>query len=359
MLSVVIPTYNESANLPVLIPKIIAAVPSDHPLEIIVVDDNSPDGTWEVAQQLGKIYPNVRVNRRLHAKGLSSAVMEGFSMAMGDYLLVMDADLQHDETIIANFLVEFKNGAEIVIGSRNIEGGGVGDWSYLRRLMSWTATQMARIILPQLVSDPMSGFFAVRKDFFKEVADEVNPRGFKILLEFVYRVGNRKVAEVPYVFKNRLHGESKLSGGVVVDYIMGLYDLRFGKVLPVPFIKYSLVGLSGVVVNQLVLWLGINFLDLRDFIALALSIEVSLVSNYLLNNSWTFRQGKLSGKQFWRGLFLFHAVCLLGALLNYSVALTLSRWLGASIYLTNLIGIVLSTVWNYLLNLQFTWKKSG
>jgi dolichol-phosphate mannosyltransferase len=325
---------------------------------VIVADDNSPDETWRVAEEEGRKRGNVQALRRLHNKGLSPAVMDGLALANGDYAVVMDADLQHDEKIIPQMVQSLRDGKELVIGSRKAPGGGIEDWPWLRRFISWGATFLAKVVMGRSVSDPMSGFFALDMSFFHRAADRVNPRGFKILLEFLNQCAKDKVAEIGFVFRSRQHGESKLSGAVMFEYLVGLFDLRFGRIIPGRFVKFAIVGLSGVFVNQFVLFLSERFIWHEARYSLILAIEVSIIWNYIINNYWTFRdRAKRAFGPFVKGLLFFNAICLAGALINYAVALFLLEQWGMNIYLANLIGIALATFWNFFLNTNITWQE--
>jgi dolichol-phosphate mannosyltransferase len=223
-LSVVSPTYNEALNIPLLINKIDAAlVGIEH--EILIVDDNSPDRTWEVAQGIATTNPHVRVVRRYRNRGLGPAVIDGFSLAHGDVVACIDADLQHDAGVLPQMLRELESGGNIVIGSRYANGGGTGDWNQLRRLESRVATKMARALLGVKVSDPMSGYFLMRKKDFDSVRNQLNAKGFKILLEIIAKLHPADVREVPYEFRSRMAGNSKLSGRVVFEYLGQLWRL--------------------------------------------------------------------------------------------------------------------------------------
>jgi len=358
-LSLIIPTYNESQNIPILLARLNTSL-CDIDKEVIVVDDNSPDKTWEIARSLTTQYPWLRVIRRVHEKGLSSAVLMGFSISEGDVLAVIDADLQHDEKILPQFVQAFLNGADIVIGSRKAQGGHIENWNPMRRLMSWIATQMAKLVLQQPVTDPMSGFFAIRKEIYQTYKDKINPRGFKILLEFLARAKNAHTQEIGYTFQGRIHGESKLSNRVIYDYLHALYTLSVGQYVSLNFLKYVAVGLSGLVVSYLVLLLGLNVFSLSKNVAVNLSIEVSIVTNFVLNNLWTFRENKLSNFfPFLRGMFTFHAICLSGAVINHMIALKAQEYLGHNLYFSNGIGYVIAAFWNYAINVKVTWNKSS
>ncbi len=357
--SIILPTYNEANNIPLILEKIDGVLQSNSIIgEIIVADDNSPDETWRIAEDLIHQYSRLRVLRRLENKGLSPAVMDGFRSAAGKYIIVMDADMQHDEKVLPKFIKKFQEGAEIVIGTRKGDGGGVDGWSKKRLFISNGATLLAKWFGFKNATDPMSGYFGVTKEFFNSIAEQINPRGFKILLEFLARAKDRRVEEVGYVFRPRLYGESKLTGSIMLQYILGLYDLRFGKIIPIRFVKYGIVGVSGVLVNQLGLYLGRNILSLSNDLALILGIEISILSNFIFNNYFTFHDRRKSDfKGIIAALFLFHLISSVGALINYAIAILFSKNFSWNIYWANLFGITIATVWNFVLNLHWTWRE--
>ncbi|HRP69828.1 MAG TPA: GtrA family protein, partial [Turneriella sp.] len=249
-------------------------------------------------------------------------------------------------------------GADLVVGTRKANGGQIENWSLLRRFISWGATKMAHFFLPQNSSDPMSGFFAVSKNFYNRIATEINPRGFKILLEILAHARGANMQEVGYSFRPRQFGESKLSVSVAFTYLVALYDLKFGRLIPVRFIKYALVGASGVVVNQLVLFLSRSGFKLSDAIALGVALEISIFWNFIVNNYFTFKDKSIAGvKNLLWGFLKFNFVCLGGAFINYSITMSLVASFMRNIYLANLVGIGVSTIWNYFINLQITWKR--
>lgn len=229
VLSLILPTYNEAANLPELMALLKGILSMPH--EIIVVDDDSPDKTWEVAEYLSKDYPALRVLRRIGRRGLSSAVTEGFAMAKGDVLMVMDADLQHDPHLINKLYDAVISGADIAVASRYIEGGSVGEWVTGRRLLSKTATWLAKWIPPVHSSDPMSGFFALSNTSYERIAPHLRPTGFKILLEVLSCLpASSKLTEVPLQFQFRKYGESKLNLRVEIEFIVQLLRITLHRV---------------------------------------------------------------------------------------------------------------------------------
>lgn len=230
MLSLILPTYNEAQNLPTLI-DLLDGVLRDIPHEIIIVDDNSPDGTWRVAQMLAQDFPSVRVLRRIGKKGLSSAVVDGFDAAAGDIVAVMDADGQHDSALLlAMYRMIEHHTADIVIGSRYVPGGSVGDWVRDRRIISTIGTFLCNRLSVSPVSDPLGGFFMMRHALYKDIRPSLKPTGFKILLEVLANVPETaRLHELPLIFRPRLHGESKLSLRVHIDFLLQVLRLSLRK----------------------------------------------------------------------------------------------------------------------------------
>ena len=241
VLSVVTPTFNEAENLPLLVEAVHRAL-DGIPHEVVVADDDSPDGTWQVAERLAERDPTISVLRRFHDHGLSAAVLDGMTVARGEYLAVIDADLQHDPSILPAMLDEVRSGgSDVAVGSRSTEGGGYGNWTRGRRFVSWVATFIARVVLRVTVSDPMSGFFLISRGAYEQGAPGINPRGFKILLEFIGRDRTLRVTEVGYEFRLRRHGETKLNRSVIRSYLLAVAELRLGRQVDPAFLLYVLV----------------------------------------------------------------------------------------------------------------------
>jgi dolichol-phosphate mannosyltransferase len=376
--SIIIPTYNEKDNISILIDRLTITLKSI-PHEIIVVDDNSPDKTWEIVENISAHNPKVRLIRRIEGRGLSTAVIAGMEAASGECFGVIDADLQHDESILPQMIDTVINQKyDVAIGSRGAEGGSYGDWSSSRRFMSWVAAAMAMIVLPVKIQDPMSGFFVISRDLFKRSVSVLNPRGFKILLEFIGRTKNIRIKEVGYTFRNRIHGETKLSGSVIRNYIIALYDMKFGKYISSTFLLYVFVGGTGVVVNLLGFALGeyaglphyktgISTLFDPLYLAVPFGIQLSIISNYFLNNYITFFESRHKGKGLIKGFLVFQMVSILGLIIQMGVfqLLHVNGFLEGSVpeglrkYLNNGMGILIATVSNYYLNLNFTWSRKS
>lgn len=370
--SLVVPTYNEGRNVEqvvrVLSGLLDHALPNDY--ELIIVDDDSPDRTWDIAQQLTVDYPNLRVMRRQNERGLSTAVIRGWQAARGEVLGVIDGDLQHPPEVLLKLLQAVKNGADLAVASRHIEGGGTSDWGLIRRMLSRGAQLLGLMILPSVVgrvSDPMSGYFMVRRSAIADCL--MSPLGYKILLEVIGRGQVDRVTEVGYVFQERQEGESKVTWKQYVEYLMHLGKLRSrGRISRLRekfqmgrFLRFGLVGFSGVFVDMIVLYL------LSDPTTLAWNLtrskiiasELAIVNNFLWNDSWTF--GDISRTQ--RGnrtrlkrFLKFNLICLMGLILNVLILNLLYNAFGINRYVANLIAIVLVTFWNFWINLKLSWR---
>jgi dolichol-phosphate mannosyltransferase len=354
-LSIVIPTYNEGGNITPLVERIAASL-SGYDYEILLVDDNSQDGTPEIVAGLSTRYP-VDVAVRKNERGLASAVVHGIARTGGDRVLVMDADLQHPPEVIPDLLKAADDGADIVVGSRYVKGGGCQDWSAFRKLVSRVSTIMAHIFLPptRSVKDPMSGFFMFDR---KVVANaKLQPLGYKILLEVLMEGKYKKATEVPFTFVTRDEGESKLNIGQQVQYIKHLYSLMRRKGELWRFIKFCLVGGSGIGVNFGIFALLTRFGGMKetDFLALAIATETAIITNFILNDIFTFRDRRSSGR-FLTRLLKFNVICVAGALVQAGVYALLFHAIGIYDLVSYLIGIIVATLWNYLLNTWITWR---
>ncbi|MDY6836291.1 MAG: glycosyltransferase family 2 protein [Chloroflexota bacterium] len=354
-LSLIVPTYNERNNILPLAQRVEKAL---HGLsyEIIVVDDDSPDGTAEMAESLSSKYP-IRTICRKGEKGLATAVVAGFAQARGDILGVIDADLQHPPEKLADLLrAIIEDGADVAIGSRYIPGGGVGEWGIIRRAISKGATLVGQLFLPSIrrVKDPMSGFFLLRKEVIEGA--ELNPLGYKILLEVLVKGNARHVAEVAYTFSERQFGESKLNLGEQLNYLKHIVILSTHEKENRRFPKFALVGASGTIVNLLTLGILVDVLLVSKEISGIVSIEVSMLSNFMLNDLWTFRdrrRGHIIAR-----LGKFHLVSLAGAGITYLVFWLLTDGLAVHYLVSMGVGILGGFVWNFGINNLWTWRKS-
>jgi dolichol-phosphate mannosyltransferase len=354
-ISVIVPTYNERDNIEPLVVGIDRALEGED-YEIIFIDDNSRDGTATAAESLAARYP-VRVVVRKTERGLASAVVHGFAQAKGELLAVMDADLQHPPEVLRDMVRAAREGADLVIASRYVPGGGCEGWSLTRRIISKGAIFLAHLFLPptRRISDPMAGYFLLRRSVVEGA--ELKPSGYKILLE-VIMVGRRdRVAEVPYQFRVREKGESKLKASTQIDYLKHLWSLMWRTGELVRFVKFAVVGGSGVLVNLGVYWLITRFLHVQIYAAQAISFEASVISNFLLNNFFTFADRRVSRTLPFIVQFLkFNGISLAGYGIQVLALFLLHTLLGLHDIIALAIGIILATVWNYLFNLGWTWK---
>jgi dolichol-phosphate mannosyltransferase len=357
VLSVVVPTFNERDNVPKLYRKLEAAL-AGVAWEVIFVDDNSPDRTFEVVRDLAQHDSRVRCIRRIGRRGLSGACIEGILASSAPYAAVMDADLQHDETQLPKMLSLLQGGqAELVVGSRYIEGGSADSFDKSRAGASAFATSIARRVLGVSIADPMSGFFMIRADRFEEVAPKLSTQGFKILLDIVATAeGKLKTVEIPFTFGSRLHGESKLDSMVALDFL-GLVLAKFtNDVISLRFLLFAMVGGTGLFVHLGTLYLGLNLFDMPFAEAQALGAFVAMTSNFILNNFLTYRDQRLKGLAILGGLLAFYVVCSVGLLANVGVAFSVYDqepiW-----WLAGAAGALMGVVWNYAMSGLFVWRK--
>jgi len=353
-LSLVVPTFNEAENLRVLLPRLEDTLKGLE-YEVIVVDDDSPDGSWRVARDHGEKDARVRFVRRENARGLGTAVLEGFRQARGRVLAVMDADLQHDETILPRIVEESRRN-ELVVATRFAKGGGTGRWSWLRKLQSRVASELAHLVLDVRLSDPMSGFFALRREVYERVADRMRGQGFKVLVELDCLARPQTVAEVPYVFRLRKSGRSKLTRGVIADYLSMLVRLRLASPVPGRLMRFVTVGLGGAVVNMACLWLLAERLGVPLALASALAVQIAIVHNFLWNDLWTFRHRRRSGSRLAR-FARFELAVLFGLAVNVGTVVLLHRELALNLFLANAVGIAAGTASNFTFSKLWAWRE--
>ncbi|MEA3442149.1 MAG: glycosyltransferase family 2 protein [Chloroflexota bacterium] len=354
-ISLIIPTYNERDNIAPLVERINAALSSCN-YEIVFIDDNSGDGTAELASALSPTYP-VKVIVRQNEKGLASAVVDGLKHIKGQIIAVMDADLQHPPEVIPALLREIENGADIAVASRYVQGGGCQGWGLVRRIMSKGAVFLAHLLLPptRRVNDPMSGFFMLNKQVVASA--DLKPTGYKILLEILMVGQHRSVAEVPYTFRTRTRGESKLNARQQIDYLKHIYSLMKRKGELLRFVKFCLVGASGVLVNMGLLWSLTEIAGLFYLLSAAISIETSIISNFILNDFFTFPDRRSAEvKSRLSRLAKFNVVSLGGLGINMALLWLLTEHFGLYYLLSNICGIAAATLWNYFVNTWWTWK---
>jgi dolichol-phosphate mannosyltransferase len=356
-LSVIVPTFNERDNVTTLYQRLEAALGAT-PWEVVFVDDNSPDGTWDVVRGLAQRDFRVRCIRRIGRRGLSGACIEGILASSAPYAAVIDADLQHDETQLPKMLALLQSGqAELAIGSRYIEGGSADSFDKQRAGASALATGVAKRTLGIKVADPMSGFFMIRRDRFEQLAPQLSTQGFKILLDIIATAGGElRTIEVPYTFGSRLHGESKLDSMVALDFLGLVLAKLTNDVISLRFILFGTVGSIGLVVHLTTLFIALELFNWPFAEAQALGALVAMTSNFVLNNFLTYRDQRLKGFAILRGLILFYLVCSVGLFANVGVAFSVYDqepiW-----WLAGAAGALMGVVWNYAMSGLFVWRK--
>jgi len=354
-LAVVVPCFNERDNVPILLEKLRAAL-SGIEWEVLFVDDDSPDGTAAIARRLAASDRRVRCIQRIGRRGLSTAVIEGMLASSAPYLAVIDGDLQHDERLLPEMLKALKSeNLDLVVGSRYAAGGGIGEWDANRAAMSSLATRLARLVVRQPLSDPMSGFFLITRPALERSVRRMSGQGFKILLDlFASTPDPYRFRELPYTFRDRLHGQSKLDTFVAWEYLMLLLDKLIGWLIPVRLVMFAAVGATGVVVHLATLRVAMTVFSFAT--AQAIATAVAITSNFIINNVLTYRDRRLRGIRFFTGLISFFAVCGVGAIANVGIANAVFQqhytwWLSA------LAGIAVGLVWNYAVSSAITWRK--
>ncbi|KTE04729.1 glycosyltransferase [Sphingopyxis sp. H115] len=354
--AVVVPTLNEAANVEKLIAKL-SLVLAGRGWEVVFVDDNSPDGTSELVRRIGRSARHVRIVQRVGRRGLSSAVVEGILATAAPIVAVMDGDLQHSEDALPRLIDAIADGgADIAVGTRYVAGGGIGDWDKGRARMSRLATRAGQLALGTDVSDPMSGFFAVRRDIFERAMPRLSAIGFKILLDILASSpAPLKVTEVPYTFRTREAGESKIGARVIAEYAELIADKTIGRFVPVRLLKFLMVGGLGVFVHlavlRTVLGTGSAFVT-----AQTAAVMTAIAFNFFLNNSFTYADRKLKGWRLAGGLASFYAISALGAVANIGIGTWMSgqdeRW-----WVAGVAGVVVGAIWNFAMSSALTWRK--
>jgi dolichol-phosphate mannosyltransferase len=358
-LCVIIPTYNERENIPILVKKI-TDVLQGIDYEIIVADDNSPDGTWQIAEELQSKYPRLKCLRRVGRRGLASAVYESALLADARYFAVIDADMQHDETVLTAMLKTAEKGAHVVVGSRYIKGSGTSNWSKTRLFISKIGTVVTNILLPHRhdITDPMSGFYLMERRLLVNSVDKLTGgKGFRSLLDIIstYMPSEIIIKEVPYVFKSRMHGESKITTMEALQYLGFLYEKRLGKYIPLTFIKFCIVGSTGAIIHFSILYIFFKLCNLKYQYSLVIAFEIALIFNFIFNNRWTFKDKKIRGIRIIWGYIKYNFANTFGGAINFIISnyliLNNLHWVVSSF-----IGAFAGVLWNYILSKIITWK---
>lgn len=356
-LSVVVPTFNERGNVGRLVAALDQALKGIS-WEVIFVDDDSPDETARAVIDLAAEDSRVRCLHRIGRRGLSTACIEGMLASCAPYMAVIDGDLQHDETKLPEMLALLRaDECEIVVGSRYVDGGGIGEWDSERASQSRLATRVAKRVLKADLSDPMSGFFMLKREVLDNSVRKLSGIGFKILFDiFASSPGKLRYREVPYTFRTRSEGESKMDTQAVWDYGMLILDKLVGRYVPVRFVAFTMVGGVGVAVHMAVVAALYVWQEMGFVASQAIATYVAMTFNYAVNNSLTYRDRQLKGWGWWKGLVSFTLACSVGALANVGIASYIfesqSQWLLAAGA-----GILVGAVWNYAVTMVYTWNK--
>ena len=355
-LSIIVPTFKERGNVVALVRRLDAAL-AGSAWEAIFVDDNSPDGTADAVKDIARDDGRVRCLRRVGRRGLAGACIEGMLSSASPFVAVMDADLQHDEKVLPLMLKRLRDGgADLVAGTRYVEGGSAGSFSQSRGLLSRAATRLTRRLTGTNLSDPMSGFFMMRRERFEEIAPSLSPVGFKILLDIAITGGERlAIAEQPYAFGTRFDGESKFSAQIGVEFLGLLLAKMTGDLVDPRFIFFAIVGALGLVVHLVALRFSLVFLPDGFRAAQIIATLVAMTSNFLLNNELTYRDRRLKGAAMLRGFVLFCLIGSAGAITNVDIA----SWLYTERqvwWVAGAAGAIMGALWNYAMSTLFVWR---
>jgi dolichol-phosphate mannosyltransferase len=356
-IAVVAPTFNERENI-IALKNLLAETLKGKSWELIVVDDDSTDGTYDIVAAESRRDPRLRVIRRIGRRGLATAVVEGILSTTAPLVAVIDADMQHDERVIPDMIARMKqDNVDLVVGSRYTNGGGVGEWDSKRQSISRIATNISRLVVKADLTDPMSGFFLIRREAFDTAVRNLSGQGYKILLDIIASAKPPlKVAEVPYTFRNRTAGDSKLDSAVTWEYLMLIADKLIGRFIPIRFLMFMAVGGAGVVVHMAILATMFQATQLGFAASQAVAAIVAMTFNFFLNNFLTYRDKRRKGWGMLVGLLSFYAVCSIGAVANVGIA----GYLFSEHYawwLSGIAGILVGAVWNYAASSIYTWKK--
>jgi dolichol-phosphate mannosyltransferase len=357
-LAIIVPTFNERGNIAELMRRLVECL-GDRSWEVVFVDDDSPDGTADLVREHAQADSRVRCLQRIGRRGLASACVEGMLATTADYLAVMDADMQHDERLLPQMLDTLKRGdTDIVVGSRYAPGGDIGDWDARRARMSRLAVRLSRLVVPGDLTDPMSGFFMMRRSVLEGTVRGLSAIGFKILADlFASHDGTLRFTELAYRFRVRQAGESKLDSVTAWDYLMLLLDKLVGRWVPVRFLAFSIVGALGVAVHFAVLTVIFQGLQRSFVTGQAVATLCAMTFNYTVNNVLTYRDLRLRGVLWLRGWVSFVLACSIGGFANLGVASTVYG-LGRGWFPAAISGILVGAVWNYAVTMILTWGRA-
>ena len=357
-LTIVIPTFNERSNIALVVDRIRETL-IGAAWEIVFVDDNSPDGTSAAVRTIGEQDERVRCIRRIGRRGLAGACIEGILASQARYVAIMDADLQHDETLLASMLERLRRGdVDLVVASRYVDGGSAASFSESRARISRWSGELSRRLLKVDLSDPMSGFFMIVRSVVEDLAPSLSSQGFKILLDIVATAhGKLRMAELPFVFRERLHGESKLDNRIALDFVGLLFAKLTDDAVSFRFLLFCLVGLTGVGIHMLALLASLHtWPEMRFGVAQTIATLLAIAWNFTFNNALTYRDQRLTGWAFLTGLIRFEIICAVGAVSNVGVA----SWIyerHPDWWIAGLGGALMGAVWNYVVSAAFVWKS--
>src|SRR6266545_2201038 len=356
-LSIVVPTFKERANVALLVERLQRTLEGVD-WEVLFVDDNSPDGTAAAVRAIGESDARVRCIRRIGRRGLAGACLEGILASQAHYVAVMDADLQHDEALLVGMLERLRQGdADLVVASRYVGEGSAAGLAGRRANYSRWSTTIARRLLKVELSDPMSGFFMIRRTAAEEIAPALSSQGFKILLDLVATSrGRLRIAELPYVFRERQHGESKLDARIVLDFFALIVAKLSNDAVSFRFLMFCFVGLTGVFIHMAALVVALDLGALTFGAAQTGATVLAIAWNFVLNNALTYRDQRLSGWAFATGLLRFEVICAVGAISNVGVASWIYGNDPAEWLLAGLGGALMGAVWNYVVSAAFVWR---
>ena len=359
-LSIIVPTYNENKNIIPLVKSLQDSVRVNN-YEIIFIDDNSPDHTYETIKSISEKNNRIRCIRRIGRRGLSSAVIEGCLSSSADFLLIMDADLQHDEKKINKMFDKVKNNdLDLVIASRFLKKKISSGLSKRRNYISNLANFLANKITGVNLSDPMTGYFIIKRHTFDKLAPNLTGLGFKILLD-IFSSTDEKLTyeEISFDFKSRKYGTSKLDSFVVWQYLLLLWESKFGKIIPARFISFCTIGGTGVFIHVFILYISLQF-SLSFILSQSLATLVAMTSNFYLNNILTYRDKRKKGVYAVKALFIFYLTCGVGALANIGIASYIYQGnifnISGIWYFSGILGALTGAVWNFLMSSLITWK---
>jgi dolichol-phosphate mannosyltransferase len=355
-LTIVVPTFNEKANIPLLVERL-AQLLTSCDWEIIFVDDNSPDGTATAARTIGENDSRVRCIRRIGRRGLAGACLEGMLASQARYVAVMDADLQHDEGLLVPMLEALRAGrADVAVASRYLYGGSAAGLSKQRSRVSRGSNGLVRLLLGIDLTDPMSGHFMIRRDALETIAPSLSTQGFKILLDILATArGSLRTIELPSTFRERQHGESKLDSKIALDFAALVTAKLTNDAISARFILFCLVGLTGIGIHLSILSVFL-MVDLSFGVAQALATVGAIAWNFVLNNLFTYRDQRLTGWQFVTGLIRFQVICAIGAISNVGIATWIYDY-DETWWIAGLGGALIGTVWNFVVSAALVWRQ--